>query len=1285
MNKFFLMLFILIFSGTYASTIDQNTIITNDLQEILAQKSNQELVRVNIRFTDQMNLSSQLNELRQLSKKERRNIVVSALKNHAQSSQLDLMNFCKAKQPAEFKLVRQLWISNVVTAWISKEVILEIAQRNDIDRIDIDETRKLVDALPSQLVPFAPGDKNSKEITYNVLKVNADDVWALGYTGEGIIVSVIDTGVNYEHLDLTDHMWQSDDYPYHGYDFYNNDNNPMDGHGHGTHCAGTVAGDGTAGSQTGMAPNATIMACKVLADGGDGQESGVWAAIEFSVEQGADIISMSLGWAHSWNPDRQTWRITLDNALASGMVASIAAGNEGGSPSSPDDVRTPGDCPPPWLNPDQTLIGGISAVVCVGATDANDNLADFSSIGPSSWEAIDPFLDYPFNPEMGLIRPDVSAPGVDVKSCNAFNVNGYTMMSGTSMATPGVAGVMALLMSKNPGLTPEEICMTLETTSLDLGAAGKDNFYGSGRVDALVAVENTSEQGPVYEDHTFVDSNGNGELEAGENVLLTMTMFNGSDMAYSNVDVTINTESNYITITDATENYGDFAVGSAVTIEEGFAFDVAADMPGQQNIRFNVTATDGNETWTSKFDVVSWGPNISIGNLEIDDAAGNQNGRLDPGEPAVLRIELLNSGQASINDVLFNLDYSGAYLTFETTEYSIAELGSGQSEWATFNITVSEDANIGQVDMFTGLLTGGVFSSSKEFYVTIGLILEDWETGDFSSFNWGFSGNDWFITNQNPYEGEFCAQSAQISDNGSTSMDIDYEVGATGILSFYSKVSSESGYDYLRFYIDGNELGSWSGEVGWELHEYEVQPGMHTFSWQYSKDGSVASGSDATWVDYIIFPPTILPAIQMEGMKELCEGQTYTSDAVAENYVSLLWSTQGDGQFDDVSLLNASYTPGTADIANGSALLTLSATGTNGEVRKSTELYIYPVVLAAPAVPTGLPILCANPADQVYKTILTQGNTFTWLLTPAEAGTIEASADSVLVMFADDYLGEASLSVMETGFCAESAYSEPLIITVNSLPTLTMETGLEVCFGTEVSVQVDLTGTAPFTIYMDGFGEMTAEVNQLEMTWTASADSTITMSWIRDANSCLNEQVNTMSLTVNELPQVSLGNDTIICMNHSLVIDAGNPGSGFEWSTGATTQSIVADTTGLNGQTEMSFSVVVTNEFGCSSEDAKLISFQDCSGIDELSLVGNWMAYPNPSNGLMQLTIESQKNQSVMLEIVNLQGQMVYQETLQLEKSTFVHTLDLTQLAPQTYMLILRTNGAKEVKTIVIE
>ena len=173
--------------------------------------------------------------------------------------------------------------------------------------------------------------KGVNEITWNVTKVNVPAVWALGYTGAGIKVGVLDTGVNYNHVDLADHMWSDPGYPNHGYDFANNDNNPIDDNGHGTHCAGTVAGDGTAGSQTGMAPDATIIALKVLNSTGSGTESGVWAAIQFIVDHGGDVISMSLGWQHSWGVDRASWRNSFNNALAAGVIAAVAAGNEGDS------------------------------------------------------------------------------------------------------------------------------------------------------------------------------------------------------------------------------------------------------------------------------------------------------------------------------------------------------------------------------------------------------------------------------------------------------------------------------------------------------------------------------------------------------------------------------------------------------------------------------------------------------------------------------------------------------------------------------------------------------------------------------------------------------------------------------------------------------------------------------------------------------------------------------------------------------------------------------------------
>ncbi len=463
----------------------------------MAQSADNDLIPINIILNEKYSTSELFSQSAKLTRNKKRDFVKSELKTFTQQSQKSLRNFLSSKSANNVvEEGHYFWITNVVSCKATKQVINELSLRSDIEIIDHDEIRNML-ISDEILNPVELGEtRGVTEITNNVLKVNAPAVWDLGYTGQGVIVAVLDVGVNYNHVDLAGHMWDNPDFPYHGYDFAYNDNDPMDNHGHGTHCAGTVAGNGTAGSQTGMAPDASIMALKILNDTGGGSESDSWEAIEFTVEHGGDIMSMSIGWQHSWNPQRATWRNSLDNALAAGVVAAIAAGNEGGSTSNPDDVRTPGDCPPPWLNPDQTLIGGISAVVCVGATDNSDNIAYFSSRGPSDWEVVDPYNDYPFNPELGLIRPDVCAPGVNIKSCDAFNINGYTTMSGTSMATPGVAGVMALLMSKVPNLSPQAIDIALETTAVDLGTDGKDNVYGAGRVDALVAINNLVEMYP---------------------------------------------------------------------------------------------------------------------------------------------------------------------------------------------------------------------------------------------------------------------------------------------------------------------------------------------------------------------------------------------------------------------------------------------------------------------------------------------------------------------------------------------------------------------------------------------------------------------------------------------------------------------------------------------------------------------------------------------------------------------------------------------------------------------
>ena len=470
------------------------TKIDTDLQNEIQLRGNDELIRINIIMKaqyDQFELRSRASIFK--LKEEKRTFVINELKRYSQETQQEAMSYLNHFASNESVTeITQFWIYNGIFCYATGEVIEALSYLDDILIIGFDKEENLLPEYDN----LTTEEGGSRAITNNVEKVKAHLVWELGYTGEGILVGVFDTGINYNHVDIKSRMWVHPDFPNHGWNFANNDNNPMDGHGHGTHCAGTVAGDGTAGTQTGVAPSATIMALKVLNNQGGGNPSDVVNAMQFAIEHGVHVFSMSIGWANPAASVRLQFRNAMINVLEVGVVASVAAGNERQylyNYPIPQNIRTPGDCPPPWLHPDQTTTGGLSAVVCVGATNINDGIANFSSSGPVTWQAISGYNDYPYNPGMGLIRPDVCAPGVEVTSLRHNNNTGYvggSSWSGTSMATPCVAGIMALMLQKNPNLTPADICEILETTAVRLPTptSPKGNLYGSGRVDALEAV-----------------------------------------------------------------------------------------------------------------------------------------------------------------------------------------------------------------------------------------------------------------------------------------------------------------------------------------------------------------------------------------------------------------------------------------------------------------------------------------------------------------------------------------------------------------------------------------------------------------------------------------------------------------------------------------------------------------------------------------------------------------------------------------------------------------------------
>ena len=479
-----------------------HNVIEPELQEVLNQKGN-EMISVNIILKSEININNLRSNAKNIDDaKAYRQAIVSELKSFSEESQKDILSILKAGEASgDIKDIKTHWLSNMISCNASKDYIYLLSEHSDIKILGYNKTQFLLwDEKVKETEPL-------RGIAPHVKHVKADKAWDLGLTGEGVLVGVIDTGVNF-HKDIANSLWDGgEEYPNHGYNTFENSHNVTDGFNHGTHCAGIICGDGTSGTQIGVAPDATIICVKVMDDAGSGNANSVCSGIEFAIEHGADVLNMSLGFPNASNSTREALRQTYENALEAKVAIVTAVGNDGMLNLTfpvPNSVRVPGGCPPPWLHPDQQANpGGLSACIAVGAVNSSNKVADFSSRGPFTWQTT-AYEDYPYLPgrEIGLIRPDVCAPGVNIVSCSNKNSGGYASMDGTSQATPCVTGVICLMLQKKSHLTPAQICEALETTATKLSET-KSNETGSGCVNALLALEEIDK----YEDTTGINDN----------------------------------------------------------------------------------------------------------------------------------------------------------------------------------------------------------------------------------------------------------------------------------------------------------------------------------------------------------------------------------------------------------------------------------------------------------------------------------------------------------------------------------------------------------------------------------------------------------------------------------------------------------------------------------------------------------------------------------------------------------------------------------------------------------
>ncbi len=510
------------------------------LADKLASSNDNERVRIYITFNNPLTLNDFSDIPYDAPKSERRKTVIDRLINHANNSQSRVKSFL-AFRSSDAEILDVMWVVNAIVVNANRNAVysLDAANFNEITQINLDPQWPADQMLDD--ITIAMPFKTALAPESGIVLMNADDCWALGNRGAGVLVANADDGFWWKHPDLVKGVWQNmgEDANHNGMTiiwgsgttsaFDAGDINGIDDDGngkvddligwdfttgnynittasHGSATLGHVIGDGTGGTSTGVSPLAKC----ILMRNASGYTQQI-LTFQYALQMGADVVTSSLSfkWYFSPKPDYSLVRLTTDISLAAGMVHANSTSNDGNTVGIPLNISSAGCNPAPWRHPDQLKIGGLSGVIGVGNVScSNDIIASSSPHGPTLWgnwalwnSGSWPYTiaaghsDYPYSrvapvevpDSMGLLKPDLSAPGENSTSTYVSSGSGYGTFGGTSSATPHTAGALALMLSINPEMLPADLDRVLELTAIEKGDPGKDYRYGAGRIDALLA------------------------------------------------------------------------------------------------------------------------------------------------------------------------------------------------------------------------------------------------------------------------------------------------------------------------------------------------------------------------------------------------------------------------------------------------------------------------------------------------------------------------------------------------------------------------------------------------------------------------------------------------------------------------------------------------------------------------------------------------------------------------------------------------------------------------------
>lgn len=388
--------------------------------------------------------------------------------------------------------------------------------------------------------------------------------------------------------------------------------------------------------------------------------------------------------------------------------------------------------------------------------------------------------------------------------------------------------------------------------------ATKHNYMPyQGEVEVLINA------GPfvILSDYVINDPTGNNDnlADYSEEIILDVVLENVGPFEAGSVIATLSSMAPHLTVVDNVQAYGDIAALEQAMQANAFTFTVNEVIPDGYEAYFDLEVVSGGNVWNYTLIIELRAPVLETADvLALDDqTGGNDNNRMDSGETVALSIPSFNEGQSASPLANGVLSTSSPWVTILDPSVDLGAIAaSGGEVSASFDIQIAPNTPMRTPVQFVYELQAGAYSETRTYDAFINLIVEDFESNGFETFDWNTtqSESSWFATEYNPFAGDVCSQSGAIPDAAETILELTVNVLEAGPISFARRTSCEDGWDYLRFYIDLDLQAEWTGELGWEVVTFDVPAGQHTFRWAYEKDEIFTGGEDAVWIDDIILP-----------------------------------------------------------------------------------------------------------------------------------------------------------------------------------------------------------------------------------------------------------------------------------------------------------------------------------------------------------------------------------------------------------------------------------------------